>query len=56
VLTTPRVMALNKTDAVSEAVVRRIRGRVSPYVPAVAVSAIAGTGIDELVGHIESRV
>lgn len=56
VLTTPRVMALNKTDAVSEATVRRIRGRVSPYVPTVAVSAVTGTGIDELVGHIESRV
>lgn len=56
VLTTPRIVALNKTDAADAATVGRVRGRISPYVPTVAVSAATGSGIPDLVERIENAL
>jgi GTP-binding protein HflX len=53
VLATPRIIALNKTDAATAAAVRRMRGQVASDVPVVAVSAVTGAGIGELVESIE---
>jgi len=55
-LATPRLIVLNKTDAVSKAVVRRVRGLMPSEIPTVAVSAATGEGIAELVLKIEQSL
>lgn len=56
VLDTPRIIALNKTDAVSAAALRRLRVSLPSEIPAIAVSAVIGTGIAKLVEEIETMI
>ncbi|TMF89720.1 MAG: GTPase HflX [Chloroflexi bacterium] len=51
----PRVVAVNKVDLLGPAGRRRILGEIgSRYERAVAISALNGTGLDELLGALET--